>query len=534
MKGWALFLTLLSAVLLPMALPNDLNTLGNPLLGAVCLAPLFMAYILSPSFGFSAVLGMIFGGLSTFLVHYWLLFFNEFSIWTISGVVVGYIGYHALLGPILHGLTREQRLYRFFLLSAAWALYEYLKSSGFLGFPWGLAAHPFNTVLPLIQFIDITGIWGLSLLAAFVNALVAELLLGFFRGYRNPLWLRIHLTYFVSFLLAAALAYGLYTMNRSIPYKKSMRMLLVQHNENPWVRGKADEAIAAAQTLSLQGLEGVEADLVIWSETAVKHFIREETFDLTVSRLPDRWPLGDFIRETDTHFLLGAPFQPAGETGFLNAALLVSPDAKLIDFYGKRHLVPMSETIPLWHWGLVRNFFENVIGISQGWTPGNKFTVFSVPLADGGAATFGVPICFEDSFGSISREFIRRGADFLVNLTNVSWSQRKSAEYQMFVASRFRSIENRRVLVRATNGGVTAVVGPTGEIIEKLPLFESASLFAVVPIYRDNALTPYSRWGDWLPYVLAVVLLAALLNRLRRRFISSSGELYLLNLRLKA
>ena len=43
------------------------------------------------------------------------------------------------------------------VLAAAWALYEYLKSVGFLGYPWGLVAYPLGDFLPLVQFIDTTG-----------------------------------------------------------------------------------------------------------------------------------------------------------------------------------------------------------------------------------------------------------------------------------------------------------------------------------------------------------------------------------------
>lgn len=93
----------------------------------------------------------------------------------------------------------------------------------------------------------------------------------------------------------------------------------------------------------------------------------------------------------------------------------------------------------------------------------------------------------------------------LVNETNDSWSRTHSAEIQHFVAARFRSIELRRTLVRSTNGGVSAVVGPDGSIIESLPLFQSTSSMVSVPVYTGER-SPYLDHGDWFVGMLACIL----------------------------
>ncbi len=184
-----LLLVLASSVLLPLALPSELFGAvirlfggtpdesfywGNAMLGFVCIAPVFYAVSRAPTFGFASLLGVVFGGISTALANYWLMFFQGYTIWTMGGVVLGYIGYNALLFPGLRGIALVSRRYRPFLLAIAWCIYEYLKSIGFLGYPWGLVAYPAGAFLPLVQFVDITGVWGLSFLIALVNALIAE------------------------------------------------------------------------------------------------------------------------------------------------------------------------------------------------------------------------------------------------------------------------------------------------------------------------------------------------------------------------
>ena len=127
-----------------------------------------------PSFGFASLLGVVFGGVSTALSNFWLMFFQGFSVWTYGGTILGYVGFNALLFPFLRGFSRIGGRFRPFLLASAWCVYEYFKSIGFLGYPWGLIAYPMGGFLPLVQFVDVTGVWGLSFLMALVNALVAE------------------------------------------------------------------------------------------------------------------------------------------------------------------------------------------------------------------------------------------------------------------------------------------------------------------------------------------------------------------------
>ena len=221
-----LLLTLLSSVLLPLALPNEfvggaIGILGlradesfywgNALLGLVCIAPAFYAICRSPSFKVAARLGVVFGGVSTALSSFWLMFFQGFSVWTYGGTILGYMGYNALLFPFLLGLSRLSPRFRPFLLAVGWAVYEYFKSIGFLGYPWGLVAYPVGSVLPLIQFVDITGVWGLSFLMALINALIAEYAL---TGGDYASEGREHSS---SFLVAGAFVYGAIKLATPIP-----------------------------------------------------------------------------------------------------------------------------------------------------------------------------------------------------------------------------------------------------------------------------------------------------------------------------
>ena len=79
--------TLVSALLLALALPNELLPGGNPLLALICLVPYFRALHSCRRIGAAMWLGALFGVVSTTLNHYWLMFFGSFSLWTITSVL---------------------------------------------------------------------------------------------------------------------------------------------------------------------------------------------------------------------------------------------------------------------------------------------------------------------------------------------------------------------------------------------------------------------------------------------------------------
>jgi apolipoprotein N-acyltransferase len=539
--GLRLFLlTLLSSILLSLALPNDfiggaISFLGkkpeeslywgNCLLGTICIAPVFYAICKAPTFKIAARLGVVFGGVSTALSNFWLMFFQGFSAWTYGGTVLGYIGVNALLFPFLLGIARLDIRYRPFLLAVGWTAYEYFKSVGFLGYPWGLISYPVGNVLPLIQFVDTTGVWGLSLLMSLVNALAAEYAL----AGRRSLFRRQGA--FVLFLVSCAFGYGIWRLATPIPASSTASMVLVQQNVDPWGDGNgkgSENSIDVNVSLTVEAVDALprKPDLAVWSESSVSSV----GVNLDGTYYPPKNALVLGVRRGGVPVLFGGVvIVDMDRQAYWNAAVLVSKEGMVLDTYGKMHPVPFAESIPFYELPAVRRFFRNVVGIWNPWVSGTRRTVFRIPLADGKTMSFGVPICFEDAFADLNRRFILGGADLLLNITNDSWSKTWSSEIQHFQVARFRAIENRRVLLRSTNGGLSAVVGPRGEILARMPLFTRTWRGVDVPIYKEALLTPYTRFGDWLPKTLIALLLILLIIKVlpKKKRPSSQDDLLL-------
>jgi apolipoprotein N-acyltransferase len=129
-------------------------------------------------------------------------------------------------------------------------------------------------------------------------------------------------------------------------------------------------------------------------------------------------------------------------------------------------------------------------------------------------ARIGVLVCFEGIFPELARDYVRKGSDLLVNITNDAWFGRSSAPYQHLAMSRFRAVENRVWVARAANTGISAIVAPSGRIVAQSALFERLSLRGTVGLGARPTL--YTRYGDVLPTLLLIVA-AWWLIRTRRR-----------------
>ncbi len=495
-----IILIILSSLLYTLAVPNEIYNYGNLFFGFITLIPLLYVIFKSSKIRQAMFYSGLFGLISSSLIYFWLLFFEDFSIWTLSGVGIAHTIYFVILGTFIYTIRKKGSL-RPFLVTIIWVSYEYLKSIGYLGFPWNLLAHSAG-IAPFIQIADITGQWGISFILVLLNAMILETML-----IRNKSIVKSWI--FTAILFIGSISYGIYTNNTDIPWKKSLTVSVIQQDADSWISGKEMDSIRKGQNLTRAELQRskVIPDLIIWSENAFRYPYTEN--GLRYKREPQGDPFSNFLSNVNVPILVGSPYMLNRKTmDALNAVLLISPKGKIIDYYGKTHPVPFAENIPFWNLNIVSSFFKNVVGLdNQGWSIGKPNIIFKIPLAEGTSLSFGAPICFEDSFPYISREFIKHGADILINLSNDSWSKTISGETQHLAAARLRAIENRRVLIRSTNAGVSTIIDPWGKMNYTLPLFTSATFTATIPVYQKENLTVYTILGNWFPVSLIFILI---------------------------
>jgi apolipoprotein N-acyltransferase len=365
---------------------------------------------------------------------------------------------------------------------------EWLRSSGYLAFPWGLLAHSQYKWNLLIQVADLAGTWPVSLVVVAVNVLVYYVL----KDYRHvATWLRAGGA--AAALLGSLCLYGALAR---VPSEEGepLRLAVLQPNidqDVKWDPAYRDETMRILTDLSCEaGWE--EADLVIWPETATPFYLFEESHY--------REAVYDLARGLDVYLLTGT-VERKPRPGLIrgrdhdrfNAAALISPAGKAVGRYAKVHLVPFGEHIP-WDADLPA-VTDTLFAESGDFAPGPGWEVMTGPKYD-----FGCSICYEVVFPDISREYARRGADFLVNITNEAWFGRTNEPYQTLSSAVFRAVENRSWLVRAANTGVTCFINPNGRVVRMSKIYVRNQL--TDDVYRRRYVTFYTRHGDWFAYVV--------------------------------
>ena len=213
--------------------------------------------------------------------------------------------------------------------------------------------------------------------------------------------------------------------------------------------------------------------------------------------------IGGVLSGGRRQLLTGGPRTTPAANGpprYLNAAFVVQPDGEIAAVYEKQQLVPFAEYFPLPQFDVLRRRFGRVREFSPGTARDPLSTV---------AGRAGIMICNEALYGDQGIDRVRRGAEYLVNLTNDGWVGEPAYAAIVFAMSRLRAVELRRWLVRASTSGPSAVVDPTGRVVAYAALGERTAIAAGVVPRHD--LTPYAVAGDsfgWL--CVAVALVAAL------------------------
>ena len=148
--------------------------------------------------------------------------------------------------------------------------------------------------------------------------------------------------------------------------------------------------------------------------------------------------------------------------------------------------MPYGEYVPL------KNFFpfinKLVTGIGD-FSPGWNETNLTLP-----SCRFATLICYEIIFPELTRRFVKKGAEFIVNITNDAWFGDTSAPYQNISMAVLRAVENRRYIARAANTGISAFIDPSGHIYAETGLFTREVLTEDITCMHVQ--TFYSRYGN--------------------------------------
>ncbi len=401
------------------------------------------------------------------------------------------------------------------LAAAAWAGFEFIRSTFLTGFPWNpLGATQYRNIA-LIQIAGWGGVYAVSALIVWVNAAVVLTLL---RYAREGLWRRrVHPELIFAFAaVVLAMSVGWRVLKAEPTPTRAFRVALVQPNipqDDKWTPEKFEMIYNRLRDLTAAASRAGQADLIVWPETAVPDDVRnsERSFDLVRELAAGGVPI--LLGSMDTAWLDDGP-------RYFNSSFLFDTNAAILQVYDKRHLVIFGEYVPLQPFV---PFVRALTPIQESFSAGTTSTVFRLERPD---IAFSVLICFEDTVARLARESVRNGARLIINQTNDAWFDPSAASKQHMIQCVFRCVENRVPGVRSTNTGISCCIDRNGRIHAVLDdgrghVRVSGFRTAAVAVPGDAMpLTFYTRQGDVFAgscAALAVAFLVVARARERRK-----------------
>lgn len=359
--------------------------------------------------------------------------------------------------------------YSLLILPAIFTIAEWIRSFIFTGFPW--LSYGYSQVYnsPLSGYFSVLGVHGVTFLLLFTVITCYKIIITKKHKLRILLLLII-----ISIWLGGHI---LKKIKWSVPEGEPLSISLIQGNieqDKKWDRALVSESLHKYLTM----IEDSSASLIILPETSVP---------VLNHNLPDLFKRKLMIhaKKNNGNIIYGVIEKDNGK--YFNSAISIGEYEE--KKYQKYHLVPFGEFIPFKN--ILNYVYKNWLNIPfNSLSRGDKYQE-NITIKDNQIA---INICYEDVFGN---EIIKSlpEANILVNLSNDAWYGESIASQQHLQISQARAIETGRMMIRATNTGATAVISPTGEIIDQIPLFEEGVLNSYAQGYRG--ITPYIKYGNF-------------------------------------
>jgi apolipoprotein N-acyltransferase len=399
------------------------------------------------------------------LAPIWLTLFLQAALVAIMSSYSALLCFVANRFWLKGGATRD-----WLVLPALWVILEWLRGWLFSGFPWLSIGYAFIDS-PLAGWAPLLGVYGITWAAAYA-AVAVDLL--FEPGTAKMRRAAALCALGALFLVPSMASRVAWTHPEGAAFPIAAVQAAIPQDEK-WQESNREATIARYSQLTS---EAWGARLIVWPEAALP-MLANNIQDYLQS-------LQAAGRRHDADFAIGlVNYDPATQQYFNGLRVLSDTGG---GWYYKRHLVPFGEYFPVPPF--IRTWMRLMSLPFDDLTAGTE----DQPVLSAAGQKLGLTICYEDAYGSHQLRVLRQ-ATLLVNVTNNAWYGDSSAPHQHLQISRLRALEAGRYLIRAANDGITALIGPQGQVIARLPQFQEAVLRGEVQ--PMGGLTPYARCGNY-------------------------------------
>lgn len=420
---------------------------------------------------------------------------------------------------------RAPRALAYTVFVTLWILMEKMYMTIDISFPWLTLGNGFATDPMFVQWYSLTGVFGGTLWILVSNLLYLGFADRMVRGQmvRVRDWLPSTAWIVIPAVVSVAMYYGFEPSG-----KRAVDVCVVQPNIDPY----ADKFSGMSQ----QEQYAVVRDIMATAPAATQYFVMPETtindnlwIDQSTTSsywvggirevLTQKYPAATAVIGATTIEMRSKNDPPRhsirhAKSGYdyevFNSCLWIDTATK-VNLYHKSKLVVGVEAVP----------YPAVFGalsIDLGGIAGNMGTQPHRSVYTHAAAT-GAAICYESIYGEYFSEYILRGAELMMIITNDGWWGNTQGHIDHLNYARLRAIETRRPIARSANTGISAIINARGDIVQQLGWWQRGQISgAVTP---ESRLTPYVRYGDFVArlsgYVLALSLLYFVSLKYRNR-----------------
>ena len=478
----------------------------------------------------------------------WIYHYSAFVIWnaittfwvcnaTVGGGIFAVMA-NSLQMSLVFGLFRLSKKkftgsLPYIFLAVAWIAWERFYFDAEISWPWLVLGNSFARTTWAIQWYEITGALGGSLWIWACNLGIFGLLVSISDGsifYWNRKAKAAALTGIVLLFAGPLAASGIIGKDYRDPMESpdQLPVVIVQPNIDPYNKFQAmtqDQQNALLESQIVSALKDRKADsittplLVVAPETFTSDIVcgdypRSKTWRRFTSLLQE-YPGVNMLFGASSYDYLYQEERPSYTARNLrdglwveshNSALMIDGTSRT-DIFHKSKLVVAVEHTPY-----PRIFcpIDDLLGGVMGRCVGQEeINILNVKDIDGQNIPIGCAVCYESVYGEYYTDYVRKGARAMTIITNDAWWGDTPGYRQHLSYASLRAIETRRAIARCANTGISAIIAPSGEILQPTPWWEPAVIESSIPL-RDD-ITFYVSHGDITGRVCTFIFILLLL-----------------------
>ena len=488
----------------------------------------------------------------------WIYHYSAFVLWnavttfwvcnaTIGGGIFAVLA-NSLQMSTIFGLFRLSKkkftgTLPYIFLMVTWIAWERFYFDAEISWPWLVLGNSFARTTWAIQWYEFTGSLGGSLWIWITNLSIFGLLASLSDGSWSTWNMKAKSAAIIgmaALLIAPPVISGVIGKE----YKDSMHadqmldVLIVQPNIDPYNKFQAmtqDQQNAILEGMITKELEYRENDstaaplLVLTPETFTSDIIvgqyeRSRTWRRFTALL-ENYPNVNMLFGASAYDYINSQEAPSYTARDLGQGLWVEShnSALMIDGSRRTEIFHKSKlVVAVEHTPYPRLFcpIDNMLGGVMGRCVGqDEITLLNIEDIEGHKTPIGCAVCYESVYGEYYTDYIRKGARAMTIITNDAWWGDTPGYRQHLSYASLRAIETRRAIARCANTGISAIISPSGEIMQPTPWWEQAVIKGQIPL-RDD-ITFFVSHGDITGRVCSFIhwllLLALIVRFITRR-----------------